>query len=98
MNELPEHVSKSALHLTLFAFIIATGYVTLVSKLLTLTQIYCRLIYHLYRYIVFVFTFQASFSATAFCGPVFSPYTVETKFFVAQYFSTLSHGFCSFTI
>ena len=31
MYELPEPVSKSALHLTPFTFIIATGYVTLVS-------------------------------------------------------------------
>ena len=31
MYELPEPLSKSALHLTPFTFIIATGYVTLVS-------------------------------------------------------------------
>ena len=42
MYELPEPVSKSALHLTLFTFIIATGYVTLA---LVITNIGSDLIY-----------------------------------------------------
>ena len=47
MYELPEPVSKSALHLTPFTFIIATGYVTLASLVTNMAEVYRQLIYHI---------------------------------------------------
>ena len=78
---------KNALLLTPFTFIIVTGYVTLalvvtnigsdlLSANLSHIDVWCSLLH------------SKQFSATAFRGPVLSSCTVETKFFIGQYFSS----------
>ena len=80
-------MSKNALLLTQFTFIIVTGYVTLASVVtnigsdllsanLSHIDVWCSLLHF------------KQFGATAFRGSVFSSCTIETKFFIVQYFST----------
>ena len=94
MYELSEPVSKSALYFTPFTFIIATGYVTLV---LVVTNIGSGLLLTNLSQI-YVWCLFLHFKQVLALRHVFSPCTVETKFFTAQYFSTFSRGFYSFTI
>ena len=75
MYKPPEPVSKRALHLTQFTFIIATGYVTLVSVVTNIGLDFLA----------------ANLShIDAWC--------LKSVFKSAQYFSTFSHGFFSFTV
>ena len=98
MLELPEPVSKSALHLTLFTFIIATGYVTLVSLVTNIgLDLLSANLSHIDIWCLFLHFKQVlalPHSSVLFLVPV----QWKQSFFIAQHFSTFSHGSCSFTV
>ena len=98
MLELPEPVSKSALHLTLFTFIIATGFVTLVSLVTNIgLDLLSANLSHIDLWCLFLHFKQvlALPHSSVLC---LAPVQWKQSFFIAQYFSTFSHGSCSFTI
>ena len=98
MLELPEPVSKSALHLTLFTFIIATGYVTLVSLVTNIgLDLLSANLSHIDICCLFLHFKQvlALPHSSVLC---LAPVQWKQSFFIAPYFSTFSHGSCSFTI
>ena len=97
MYELPEPVSKSAPHLTPFTFLLLLlGMLHQTRYSLTLAKIYYQLIYHVQMYGVFLH-FKQVLSLRHSVVLCLASEQGKQKFFIAQYFSTLSHGFCSFT-
>ena len=86
-------MSKCALHLALFTFAIATGYVTLVAVVTNIgSDLLSANLSHVNFYIL------SNFGHTTFRGLVFGSCTIEKKFFIAHFFSYAQSRFCSCTM